>query len=211
MSEQDVRRRLAAILAADVAGYSRLMGEDEAGTRARFNAHFAELVEPAIARRRGRIVKHLGDGLLVEFASIVDAVQSAVDIQKGMAERNADEPADERIDFRMGINIGDVIVEGDDIHGDGVNVAARIESLADPGGICISRSAREQIRDKLDFPLEDMGEVGVKNIARPVHVYRIVTGAPPPPLRARSQARPRSGLPCCSRRSWRSRRWPAGS
>ncbi len=125
MAEQRVHRRLAAILAADVVGYSRLMGADEAGTRARFNAHLDELIEPGIASRQGRIVKTTGDGLLVEFASVVDAVQCAVDIQKGMAERNADEPDDRRIVFRVGVNLGDVIIEGDDIHGDGVNVAAR--------------------------------------------------------------------------------------
>ncbi len=124
MAEERVERKLAAILAADVAGYSRLMGEDEAGTRARFNAHLNELIEPAITSRRGRIVKTTGDGLLVEFASVVDAVQCAVEIQKGMAERNADEPDDRQIVFRVGVNLGDVIIEGDDIHGDGVNVAA---------------------------------------------------------------------------------------
>ncbi len=137
MSEE-VTRKLTAILAADVAGYSRLMGEDEAGTRARFNAHLNELIEPAIASRRGRIVKTTGDALLVEFASVVDAVQCAVEIQKGMAERNIDEPDERRIVFRIGVNLGDVIIEGDDIHGDGVNVAARLQALADAGGICIS-------------------------------------------------------------------------
>ncbi len=129
MAEQRVQRRLAAILAADVVGYSRLMGEDEAGTRARFNAHLNELIEPTIASRRGRIVKTTGDALLVEFASVVDAVQCAVDIQKGMADRNTDEPDDRRIDFRIGVNLGDVIIEGDDIHGDGVNVAARLDPM----------------------------------------------------------------------------------
>ncbi len=138
MAEERVQRRLAAILAADVVGYSRLMGEDETGTRARFNAHFNELIEPAIASHLGRIVKTMGDGLLVEFASVVDAVECAVEIQKGMAERNADEPDDRRIVFRIGVNLGDVIIEGDDIHGDGVNVASRLEALADPGDICIS-------------------------------------------------------------------------
>ena len=133
MVEQRVQRRLAAILAADVVGYSRLMGLDEAGTRARFNAHLNELIEPAIADKQGRIVKTLGDGLLVEFASVVDAVQCAVGIQQGMADRNADQPEDHRMDFRIGVNLGDVIVEDDDIHGDGVNVAARLEGLAEPG------------------------------------------------------------------------------
>ncbi len=129
MADERVERRLAAILAADVAGYSRLMGEDEAGTRARFNSHLHELIKPAIASRRGRIVKTTGDGLLVEFASVVDAVQCAVEIQKGMAKRNADEPDDWRMEFRIGVNLGDVIIEGDDIHGDGVNVAGRLEGL----------------------------------------------------------------------------------
>ncbi|MCZ6892860.1 MAG: adenylate/guanylate cyclase domain-containing protein, partial [Gammaproteobacteria bacterium] len=132
-----MQRRLAAILAADVAGYSRLMGEDEAGTRARFNAHIHELIEPAIADRQGRIVKTTGDALLVEFVSVVDAVQCAVDIQKGMADRNTDEPDDRRMEFRIGVNLGDVIIEGDDIHGDGVNVAARLEGLCNTGEVYV--------------------------------------------------------------------------
>ena len=134
MAEERVQRKLAAILAADVAGYSRLMGEDDAGTRARFNADLHELIEPAIASRLGRIVKTTGDALLVEFASVVDGVQCAVEIQKGMAERDTDVPDDQRIEFRIGVNLGDVIIEGDEIHGDGVNVAARLEGLAEPGG-----------------------------------------------------------------------------
>ncbi len=156
MADERVERKLAAILAADVAGYSRLMGEDEAGTRARFNAHLHELIEPAIASRRGRIVKTTGDALLVEFASVVDAVQCAVEIQNGMAERNADEPDDRRMEFRIGVNLGDVITEGDDIHGDGVNVAARLEALADPGGIYVSDDVYRHVRGKVDcrgFPL----------------------------------------------------------
>lgn len=173
MAEEHVQRRLVAILAADVVGYSRLMGEDEAGTRASFNAHLNGLIKPAIAASQGRIVKTTGDGLLVEFASVVDAVQCAVKIQKGMAERNADEADDNRIEFRIGVNLGDVIVEDADIHGDGVNVAARLEGLAKPGEICISRAARDQIRDKLDYGLEDMGEVEVKNISRPVRAFRV--------------------------------------
>ncbi len=146
MADERVERKLAAILAADVAGYSRLMGEDEAGTRARFNAHLHELIEPAIGRGRGRIVKTTGDALLVEFASVVDAVQCAVDIQRGMAERNVDESDERRIEFRIGVNLGDVIIEDDDLHGDGVNVSARLEGLADPGGIFISGTAFDQIR-----------------------------------------------------------------
>ncbi len=174
MAEERVQRRLAAILAADVVGYSRLMGADEAGTRDRFNAHLNELIEPAIASHRGRIVKTTGDALLVEFASVVDAVQCAVDIQKGMAERNTHEPDDRRIVFRIGVNLGDVIIEGDDIHGDGVNVAARLEALADPGGICISGTVFDSVRNKLPSGFEDLGEQTVKNIAEPVRAYRVL-------------------------------------
>lgn len=177
MFQERVQRRLAAILAADVVAYSRLVGVDETGTRARFNAHFNELIEPTVAGFKGRIVKTIGDGLLAEFASVVDAVQCAVEIQKGMSERNAGEAGDRRMDFRIGVNLGDIIIEGDDIHGDGVNVASRLEGLADPGGICISRAARDQIRDKLGYHLEDMGEVEVKNIARPIRAFRIRLGS----------------------------------
>ena len=173
MAEERVQRRLAAILAADVVGYSRLMGVDEAGTRARFNAHLHELIEPAIANRSGRIVKTTGDGMLVEFASVVDAVQCAVEIQKGIAERNADEPDDRRMEFRVGVNLGDVIIEGDDIHGNGVNVAARLEGLAEPGGICISGIVYDQIESILSLGYNDLGEQQVKNIAKPVRSYSI--------------------------------------
>ena len=155
--KQPVERRLAAILAADVAGYSRLMGADEEGTHARLKAHRRELVDPKIAEHHGRIVKNTGDGLLAEFPSVVDAVRCAVEVQRGMAERNAATPAEQRIEFRVGINLGDVIVEGDDIFGDGVNIAARLEALAEPGGICVSRVVRDQVRDKLDFAFEDHG------------------------------------------------------
>ena len=172
MAEERVERKLTAILVADVAGYSRLMGDDEVGTRARFNAHLNELIEPAIANRRGRIVKTTGDGLLVEFTSVVDAVQCAVEIQKGMAERNANEPNDRRIEFRIGVNLGDVIIEDDDIHGDGVNVAARLEGVAEPGGICISGTVHESVRNKLDVVFVDLGEQSVKNIANPLRVFR---------------------------------------
>ncbi len=174
MAEERVQRRLAAILAADVVGYSRLMGEDEPGTRARFNAHLHELIEPAIASRGGRIVKTMGDGLLVEFTSVVDAVQCAVDIQKGMADRNADETDDRRIEFRIGVNLGDVIIEGDDIHGDGVNVASRLEGLAEPGGICVSGDVYRQCRGKLDVGFDGLGQQEVKNIAEPVFPYRVL-------------------------------------
>jgi class 3 adenylate cyclase len=166
-------RRLTAILAADVAGYSRLMGADEEGTHERLQAHFRELINPKINEHRGRIVKNTGDGLLAEFASVVDAVRCAVEVQRGMAERNAQTPEDKRITFRVGINLGDVIAEPDDIYGDGVNVAARLEALAEPGGICISRVVRDQIRDKLPYPFEDKGEQSVKNIARSVRVFAL--------------------------------------
>ena len=164
-------RRLAAILAADVAGYSRLMGRDEEGTHERLKAHLQELVNPKIGEHRGRIVKNTGDGFLVEFASVVDAVRCAVEIQRGMPEREAVVPEERRIGFRMGINVGDVIAEEHDIFGDGVNVAARLEGLAEPGGICISRMVRDQIRAKQPYPFEDMGEQRVKNIDRAVRVY----------------------------------------
>src|SRR3984893_16081123 len=169
--KQPVERRLAAILAADVAGYSRLMGADEEGTHERLKAHFRELVEPNIKEHRGRTVKNTGDGLLAEFSSVVDAVRCAVDVQRGMVERNADTAESKRVSFRVGVNLGDVIVEKDDIFGDGVNIAARLEALAEPGGICISGVVRDQIRDKLPYPFEDRGEQSVKNIARPVRVY----------------------------------------
>ncbi|MCZ6861192.1 MAG: adenylate cyclase [Alphaproteobacteria bacterium] len=169
-----MERRLAAILVADVVGYSQLMGEDEVGTLAALNTHRKELIDPEIARHTGRIVKLMGDGALVEFASVIDAVQCAITIQHGMRERNADVPENRRIEFRIGINVGDVIVENEDIYGDGVNIAARLETLAGPGDILISRSARDQIRDKLDVSLEDLGEHEVKNIARPIRVFRVL-------------------------------------
>jgi adenylate cyclase len=171
---------MAAILAADVAGYSRLMGADEEGTLARLKEHRRELVDPKIAEHRGRIVKTTGDGMLAEFASVVDAVRCASQIQHGMLERNADVPPPTRIEFRIGINLGDIIIDGDDIFGDGVNVAARLEGLAAPGGICVSRKVRDEVRDKLNLSFEDMGEQQVKNIARPVRVYRIAALAAAP-------------------------------
>jgi adenylate cyclase len=173
LSEERVERRLAAILAADVAGYSRLMGADEEGTLAALKAIRRELVDPGIVEHRGRIVKTTGDGLLVEFASVVDAVRCAVDVQREMAERNIGVPAAARIEFRVGINLGDIIIDGDDIFGDGVNVAARLEALSDPGGLCISRTVRDHIRDKLAYPFADLGEQNVKNIARPVRVFAL--------------------------------------
>ena len=166
-------RRLAAILAADVAGYSRLIGADESGTLQALKAIRTELLDPTIVVRNGRLVKTTGDGLLVEFGSVVEALRCATEVQARMAERNAPTPADRRVEYRIGINMGDVVVEDGDIFGDGVNVAARLEALAEPGGISVSRVVRDQVRDKLDFAFQDMGEQQVKNIARPVRVYRV--------------------------------------
>jgi TolB-like protein/class 3 adenylate cyclase len=174
-------RRLAAILAADIAGYSRLMGEDEEGTLAALKAIRREVADPKIKEHHGRIVKTTGDGLLLEFASVVDAVRCAVEVQREMAERNVDVPPDRRIELRMGINLGDIIKDGRDIYGDGVNVAARLEALAEPGGICVSRVVRDQVRDKLAFSFEDMGEQQVKNIARPIRVHRVLLSTQPSP------------------------------
>ena len=172
MAEERVERRLTAILAADVAGYSRLMGTDEEGTLAALKTLRREVADPKIKEHRGRIVNTTGDGLLSEFASVVDAVRCAVEVQREMAARNADVPAERRIDFRIGVNLGDIIIDENDIFGDGVNIAARLETLAEPGGICVSRVVRDQVRDKLAIPFEDMGEQQVKNIARPVRAYR---------------------------------------
>ena len=174
MPVEPVERKLAAIFAADVVGYSRLMGEDEAGTLARLKEHRRELIDPSIAEHKGRIVKTTGHGILVEFPSVVEAVACAVAVQRGMGERNAATPEDQRIVFRVGVNLGDIIVEDDDIFGDGVNVAARLEALAEPGGICVNRVVRDQVRDKLDIAFEDMGEQQVKNIARPVRAFRVL-------------------------------------
>jgi adenylate cyclase len=170
-------RRLTAILAADVAGYSRLMGAEEEGTHERFKAHLRELINPKIQKHKGRIVKNTGDGLLAEFASVVDAVRCAVEVQRGMVDREPMVPDDRHIRFRIGINLGDVIVEDRDIFGDGVNIAARLEALAEPGGICVSGVVRDQIRDKLTYSFEDMGEQSVKNIARPVHAFAMSASA----------------------------------
>jgi class 3 adenylate cyclase len=178
--QERTERRLAAILAADVVGYSRLMGKNEEGTHVALKAIWREVTDPKIDERHGRIVKTMGDGLLVEFSSVVDAVHCAVDIQREMASRNAQNPIGDPIVFRIGINIGDIIIDGADIFGDGVNVAARLEGLAPPGGICVSRIVRDQVRDKLGFGFEDMGQKRVKNIARPVHVYRIPLDNPAP-------------------------------
>jgi adenylate cyclase len=178
-SPDRVDRRLAAILAADVVGYSRLMGLDEVGTLAQLRAHRRELIDPKIAEHKGRIVKTTGDGMLIEFPSVVEAVACAVAVQHGMAKRNAGIHADARVDFRIGINLGDIIVEGTDILGDGVNIAARLEGIAEPGSICLSGFAYDQVRDKLDCAFKDLGEQQVKNIARPVRVFGIRLGEAP--------------------------------
>src|ERR1700733_5482297 len=171
MERKPAQRRLAAILAADVVGYSRLMSVDEMGTLSALKAHRRGLIDPAIAAHHGRIVKTTGDGALVEFASVVDAVGCAVVIQRAMISRNQAIVEDKRIVFRIGINVGDIIIDGDDIFGDGVNIAARLEALCEPGGLCISRAANDQIRDKLSLAFADLGEQLVKNIARAVGVF----------------------------------------
>lgn len=168
-----MERRLAAILAADVVGYTRLMGKNEAATLEHLKAHRAELFEPLIIRHHGRTVKLMGDGMLAEFSSVVHAVSCAADLQRGMAERNADVPEEDRIQFRIGVNLGDLIIEGDDLYGDGMNVAARLEGLADPGGICVSAKVYEEVRTKLDLRFQDLGLHELKNIAEPIRVYRI--------------------------------------
>jgi adenylate cyclase len=173
MVEQHTERKLAAILAADVAGYSRLMGADEEGTLGRLRGHLRELVEPAIAAHRGRIVKRMGDGLLVDFSSAVEAVRCAVAVQAGMAERNRGTPAEQRIEFRIGINLGDVMIDGDDLYGDGVNIAARLEAIAEPGTVYVSGAVGEFVRDRPDVALDDLGDVPLKHIAKPVRVFRI--------------------------------------
>jgi adenylate cyclase len=173
MAEARVERRLAAILAVDVAGYSRLMGVDEEGTHARLKAHLRELIDPKVAEHRGRIVKTTGDGALVEFASAVDATRCAMEIQRAMAERNAVIPEDYRIEFRIGINVGDIIIEQSDIYGDGVNIAARVENECEPGGVCLSGSAFEQVRGKTSLAFDDVGDRSLKNIDRPVRLYAL--------------------------------------
>lgn len=186
-------RRLAAIVAADVAGYSRLMGADEEGTIAALRGHRQAVIEPKLEQFNGRIANTAGDSFLIEFPSAVDALRCAIDIQTGIATRNADIPEDRQLILRIGINVGDVVANGDDLLGDGVNVAARLEGLADSGGICLSRSARDQVRDRLDIALEDLGEIEVKNIARPVRAFKVAgvgnqTKSPPPSTPKRSKA-----------------------
>jgi adenylate cyclase len=180
MEEANLERRLAAVLAADVVGYSRLMEVDEAGTLARLKTVRLELIDPAISKCKGRIIKTTGDGMLVEFQSVTEALRCAVDFQERMARRNRDMPASRTLLYRIGINLGDVIVEGDDIFGDGVNVAARLEGIAEPGGICISAAVRDQVGDRLEVAYEDLGEQQVKNINRPVHVFKVVVDGQTP-------------------------------
>jgi adenylate cyclase len=201
-------RRLTAILAADVAGYSRLMGADEEGTHERLKALRRELLDPKIAEHHGRVVKTTGDGMLVEFARVVDAVRCAVEVQQVMPEWNTGVEAESRIELRIGINLGDVIAEGDDLYGDSVNIAVRIEALADAGGVFVSNTVHDHVRDRLPFVFEDLGEQQVKNIVRPVRVYRVRPEGPlpnPPPQaggegwgRASRRHCPTSRrLPCC--------------
>ena len=190
MTGERVERRLAAILAADVAGYSRLMERDEAGTLARLRALRRDLIDPKIAEHKGRIVKTTGDGILIEFPSVVEAVACAVAVQREMAVSNDATAEDERIRFRIGINSGDVIVEDSDIHGDGVNIAARLEGIAEPGGVCISAIVHDQVQGRLECAFEDIGEQSLKNLARPVRVYRV---APKSPLADRPLPSARTG------------------
>ncbi len=202
MASKRVERRLTAILAADVAGYSRLTGLDEEGTHVQLQDHLCTLVDPKIAEHGGRVVKNTGDGLLAEFSSVVEAVRCALDVQRGMAERNAEVPDEKRIEFRIGINVGDIIIDRGDIFGDGVNVAARLEGLARPGGICISDDAHRQVRGKFDVTFEDAGEQQLKNIARPVRVFRVALDdtRPAKPIWPRHDAAP------AMRRDWWSAR-----
>ena len=194
MAEARVERRLAAILAADVVGYSRLMGVDEEGTLNQLRSIRAELIDPKITEHRGRIVKTTGDGLLVEFGSVVDGLRCATEWQRGMAERNAGTP-DDRIEFRIGINVGDVAVEDGDIFGDGVNVAARLEGLAEPGGICVSARVQEDAAGRLDLTFDDMGEQTLKNIVRPVRVYRVCATRETAPKATPTKIAPALALP----------------
>lgn len=177
MAEERVQRRLAAILAADVVAYGRMIGADEAGTRSRFNDQFNDIVRPAIDEHRGRLVKTMGDGFLVEFGNVVDAVQCAADIQNDVAVRQSREPEDRRMLFRIGIHLGDVIVEGEDIHGDGINIASRLEGLAQASGICVSDMVHAGVRNKLSLDFVDLGEQSLKNIADPIHVFQVTLGS----------------------------------
>ena len=185
MTDNRVERRLAAILAADVAGYSRLTGLDEEGTHVRLRERLRGLADPKISEHRGKVVKHTGDGVLAEFGSVVDAVRCAIEVQRGMAEQNATMPQVKRIEFRIGIHVGDIIVDDNDIFGDGVNIAARLEGIAEPGGVCISDDAQRQLRGKVDFAFEDMGPQNLKNIVEPMRAWRLrmnASGSPAAPI-----------------------------
>src|SRR6476659_8204029 len=173
LTDNRVERRLAAILAADVVGYSRLTGLDEEGTHIRLREHLRSLAGPKISEHRGKVVKYTGDGMLAEFASVVDAARCAIEVQRGMAEQNATVPQVKRIEFRIGIHVGDIIVDESDIFGDGVNIAVRLEGIADPGGICISEDTQRQIRGKVDIAFEDMGPQNLKNIVEPMRAWRL--------------------------------------
>lgn len=174
MAPGETTRRLTTIVAADVAGFSRLTAANEEGTLTALRGHRAELIDPKLAEHQGRIANTAGDSLLIEFSSVVEAMRCALDIQQGMEERNRETPEDWRITFRIGINVGDVIDQDGDLLGDGVNVAARLEGLAEPGGICLSRAARDQIRDRMDVAMADMGDIEVKNIGRPVRTFKVL-------------------------------------
>ena len=194
MAEKRAQRRLAAILAADVVGYSRLMEQDEAGTLSALKARRKDVLAPVVAQHNGRVVKLMGDGVLVEFGSAVDAVQCAVELQKGFTGANQGVPEARQIALRIGINLGDVIVEGNYLFGDGVNVAARLEGLAEPGGIYVSASVHEQVSGKLELAFDDLGERTLKNIARPVHAFRVrLDGAPRTPARSKPATRSTTG------------------
>src|SRR5579883_389771 len=177
-----MERKLAAILAADLVGYSRLVGRDEVGTLAALHETRSSIIDPLLARHGGRIVKTMGDGLLLEFGSAVKAVECAVEIQRDMAPWSTDKPADRRMVFRIGVHLGDVVVDSGDLLGDGVNIAARLEAIADPGGICLSAAVVEQVRDRLGYGFEDMGDQTLKNIARPVPVFRVARENPGSPV-----------------------------
>jgi len=193
---EGVQRRLTAILAADVAGYSRLMGIDEEGTLARLKAFRKTLIDPTIGAHRGRIVKTTGDGMLIEFASAVDAVRGAVEVQRGMADQNESVPQDDRIEFRIGIHVGDIIIDDNDIFGDGVNVAARLEGIAEPGGVCMSNDAYRQVRGKVEIVCDDMGLQSLKNIAEPMQVWRVrLTDQAPAAVQSGSTANEPQTLP----------------
>jgi adenylate cyclase len=193
-------RKIAAILVADVVGYSRLTGADEERTLARLRALRSDLFDPTVAVHRGRIVKRTGDGAMVEFRSVVDAVRCAIEVQKGMVERNAGLPEDRRIEFRIGVHLGDVVEEADDdLMGEGVNVAARLEGVAAPGGICLSEDAWRQVKGRIDRPAEDLGPIPLKNIAEPIRVFALAVDGQSTPRARRRLRKPRPGSPssCC--------------